>query len=474
MKTGTRFLTVALILTMLFSAFALTAYAKELEPCRLCGGKGDYHCVSCGNTGTVTCRGCGGSGRWECPGEDGKGKCNDGYYVCPSCNGDGKNRSGDGKIIDGNCGQCGGNGKLVCWTCHGTPKRACDGCNGTGKEECQVGTCKVSRAYGWKCPDCKGTGFILVGNPMPPKANNDGVRNVPSNGDYIVTNDKTWAGYTYGGGNGNTSTGKGTGTGTGTSSEPVQQSDPPTDQPENDPPESDVPPADLTLVPENRNTDFDISIPEDPARPIPSSVRVETGRMTDEQQRYFAGLPDEKLAQILTNVRSIVASAEPGRSTPETDELLSTLAAQNGYESVEDGRIFPLYFEGHEEIGFPVRVTVSIDKGVLSGGTDLYVYHIAEDGAIELLGKAEYGTYEDGSVQSVSFYTSSFSTFFTAEKELELPLADPVTENTTQKETASSSIWIVPTVIAAAVMAIAVVLIILLARKRKARKESAI
>lgn len=196
--------------------------------------------------------------------------------------------------------------------------------------------------------------------------------------------------------------------------------DPGTEQQEQ--PGSDTPQADVPPVPENRNTDFEIPMPTDTGRPVAAYVRVETGKMTDEEQRYYAGLPEDDLARVLTGVITIVASAEPGRSDSDTDKLLDSLAAKNGYETLPEGRLFPLYFEGHQEIGFPVRVTVSIEQGLLNGGTDLYVYHIADGGEIESLGKAEYGTYEDGSIETVSFYTSSFSVFFTSAKELDLSI----------------------------------------------------
>lgn len=73
MKKIIRLFALALIGVMFCGSFATIAYAKELELCRLCGGKGDYHCVACDN----------------------------GYYICSSCNGDGKNRSDDGDIIEG-------------------------------------------------------------------------------------------------------------------------------------------------------------------------------------------------------------------------------------------------------------------------------------------------------------------------------------------------------------------------------------
>jgi len=180
------------------------------------------------------------------------------------------------------------------------------------------------------------------------------------------------------------------------------------------------------------------------------------------------------LAQILTNVRTIVASAEPGRSDSKTDELLNSLATQNGYGSLPEGRLFPLYFEGHQEIGFPVHVTVSVEKGLLDGGTDLYVYHIAEDGIIELLGKAEYGTYEDGTIESISFYTSSFSTFFTSEKELDTDISVVTGDRESTDDMGGTGEnekplrpWIVLFAVLTSVVAVLVVVTIVLRRKRK-------
>lgn len=243
--------------------------------------------------------------------------------------------------------------------------------------------------------------------------------------------------------------------------------------PGNNPSEMGAPKSDLTLVPGDRNSDFEISIPKDSNNPASPSVRVEMGRMAEEERKFYAELSEEELALILTNVRTIVASAEPGRSDYDTDELLNSLAAHNGYETLEEGRLFPLYFEGHQEIGFPVHVTVNIEKGLLDGGSELYVYHIAKDGAIELLGKAEYITYDDGSIESISFYTSSFSTFFTSAKELDLHIqgdeADPnltsVNDNTTD---GNKSVLLIPVIlIAAAVIAALVIIAILFVKKRR-------
>lgn len=474
MRKITRVLTLTLAFAVLCGSFATIAYAKELASCGLCNTTGEFHCKVCNNTGEVTCGGCGGEGKSKCTGESGKG-CDDGYYTCPSCNGDGKNRSGDGKIIEGVCGNCGGAGKLRCVACHTVPGwNICPGCDGKGKQECQSSNCKDSKAVGWKCPNCMGTGYRLSGNPMPPPEVNDGIQNVPVNGDLIWIGDKS---HVYGGesgsnGNGTTSTPSENTTQPPATTDPgPSQTDPPQ---QNNQPGTDFPPADMTLLPEDRNSDFDIPLSNEPDRTITSSVRVEMGKMTDEEQKYYAGLPEEELAQILTNVRTIVASAEPGRSDSQTDELLNSLASQNGYGSLPEGRLFPLYFEGHQEIGFPVRVTVSVEKGLLDGGTDLYIYHIAEDGTIELLGKAEYFTYEDGTIESISFYTSSFSTFFTSAKELDTDIS-VVTGDSESTDAVGSTgenetplrFWIVLFAVLTSVIAVVIVGTIVVRKKRK-------
>lgn len=474
MKKIIRVLALTIAFAVLCGSFATIAYAKELASCGLCNTTGEFHCKVCNNTGEVTCGGCGGEGKSKCTGESGKG-CDDGYYTCPSCNGDGKNRSGDGKIIEGVCGNCNGSGKMRCVACHTVPGwNICPGCDGKGKQECQSSNCKDSKAVGWKCHYCMGTGYQLTGRPMPPPEVNDGIQNVPVNGDLIWIGDKS---HVYGGESG--SNGNGTAsTSPENTTQPPATTDPGSSKTEppqqNNQPEADFPPADMTLLPEDRNSDFDIPLSNEPDRTITSSVRVEMGKMTDEEQKYYAQLPEEELAQILTNVRTIVASAEPGRSDSKTDELLNSLATQNGYGSLPEGRLYPLYFEGHQEIGFPVHVTVSVEKGLLDGGADLFVYHIAEDGVIELLGKAEYGTYEDGTIESISFYTSSFSTFFTSAKELDTDIS-VVTGDSESTDAMGSTgenetplrFWIVLFAVMTSVIAVVIVGTIVVRKKRK-------
>ena len=549
MKKSIRILALALIGVMFCGSFATIAYAKELEPCRLCGGKGDYHCIACGNTGTVTCDGCDGAGGAKCQGDTYKGNpCDNGYYTCSSCNGDGKNRSGDGKIIEGVCGNCGGAGKLRCVVCgNGTPGwNTCTRCGGGGKHECQVETCKVSRQYGWHCPDCKGTGFILVGNPMPPKENNDGVRNVPVKGDYIVTNDKTWAGYTYGGGTENSSDGNSENQDNdndndndddknhGNSVNEEGSTDSNFENNENQegkyivwfgdgywkigdvtvtvdktniqylnendiitlknfdadtmevrleaedgfrttllvnngktsisantnngpiaidiafsvvakeakPSGEEDGVGDSVIIPSDRNQDFEILSTASINFIQSADARVEIGKMTEKEQENYTRLTDEELNKKLVNVKEILNSVRLGEFADDTKEIINEIAKLNGIDNLEDGKIFPLSFTGHENLGFPIAVTVRLEKGMLESDTDLFVYHILEDETIESLGKAEYTRYDDGSVESITFYTTGFSTFFTSTTELSILDSITVTEGSEQEPDKDNYLWI--------------------------------
>ena len=407
----------------------ITVYAKELEICRLCGGSGDYYCVWCNNAGEVVCDGCGGTGGSKCQGDVYKGNsCDNGYYVCESCNGDGKRRTGDGEIVDGVCGNCNGAGQLRCVVCStgNTPGRnACTGCGGDGISFCH--SCTPAREIGYKCIKCTGTGFVLLANPMPPDSDNDGIKNVPQYGDHIVV-DEEWHYYIYGQNPGEIF--------------PVETV-PPTIAPEQPKEESvlsdkeekteveSAPQNDI--VPDNRHTNYEIpTITSGEAKEI-TSATIEVGRMTNEEQAYYASLGEDELNRKLANVQQILASAQPGVFEEGTEELIYNIAAQNGYNTLEEGRILPLYFEGHEDLRFPIAVRVYLEKGMLDGGQDLYIYHICDDLTIEFLGKAEYCTYDDGSVESILFYTTGFSSFFTTASELNTII--PVTSDSSETET---------------------------------------
>ncbi len=425
-----RILATALAAILLFGALSVVSAAKDLEYCRLCGGSGEYHCQNCGNNGVVTCDGCGGAGGSVCPGEAGKGPCDKGYYLCPSCKGDSLTRSGDGQIPPdakpGSCGTCAGSGKpgyVRCINCHTTPGWCeCATCNGTGKVECQ--SCIPAKAIGYKCPKCTGTGYVLVANPMPPESDNDGVKNVPVYGDHIII-DEEWHHIVYGGdGSGdNLPNNSGGGNDQPVNDQPVN-SQPANDQPvnasteeeatETEPVETE--PEETYKLPNDRNNGYDV---------VDAVVRIEPSEMTDEQQKYYASLSDKELASILKKIEEIVATSKPGKAGGNlTEETLRKLAKKNGFESMQDGRIFPIYFEGKADIGFPVKITVRIEKGLLDGGSDIYVYRIDEEGKISPVGKADYVTYEDGSIEVLTFSTDSFSSFFTARKELDTDLSD--------------------------------------------------
>lgn len=199
-KITKTFSAVLLALTIILSSAAGVS-AKDLEPCYHCGSTGRFECPNCHNQVQITCDGCNGAGGSRCDGEEGKGPCDNGYYICPSCHGDGYARSGDGTIAPdtppNSCGYgtCNGTGRIECWKCHGKAWLTCDRCNGTGKEECQNANCIESRKVDWKCHYCMGTGYMLT-NFWP--GENDGVQNKPVTGDKIWVNGKS-ADYSGGG-----------------------------------------------------------------------------------------------------------------------------------------------------------------------------------------------------------------------------------------------------------------------------------
>lgn len=394
-----KLLTLIVIFSVFCGSFHIIVKARELEICGLCGGNGDYYCETCKDTGEVVCDGCGGAGGSKCIGDTYKGNpCDNGYYVCPSCDGDGLSRPIPADGNPGPCGNCGGAGILRCISCsNGEPGwHSCEGCEGDGIKECYVGTCEVSRQYNGNCPKCKGTGYILVGNPMPPLESNDGIANVPAEGDYIVTNDKTWEGYVYGGGDVDADTSN--------VIESVAENSPhENNTPENNTPETNLVDDSDTLssvsaVPDNRNENYEIPLSAE-EKSLASAV-IEIEAMSAEEQMYYASLSDEELNQKLTNVQQILGSVQPRRFEDGTEELVRDIAKQNGYSTLEEGGILPIYFQGHEDLGFPIAVDVHIEQGVLNGG----------------------------SVQTIRFYTTGFSSFFTSEKELDIAM--PVMSDT--------------------------------------------
>ena len=424
---GRRVLAVTAAFLLVLCTLPMRAHATDLEVCRMCGGSGDFHCPNCGNKGEVVCDGCHGEPRTKCPG-DGVHGCVDGYYTCPSCNGDTYIRSGDGEIPPdaqpGTCGNCGGTGKLRCIVCHTEPGwNLCTGCDGTGIKECPNGNCQIAKKYGWKCPRCKGTGYILLGNPMPPESDNDGVKNVPKKGDYIVTNNETWEGYRYGedsqgggqgggdvpGGQGGQEPGGQGGQEPGGDNPGGQGGQEPGGQGGQEPGGQDIPEQlgghqtiDLPTVPKGES----------------GAVKIEVfyEELNEEQKTLVSSMPAEELQEMLTTTKEIVSTAKPGTAGEGVGDLLEKLSKANGFDSLADARLFPIEFEGHQELPFPVYVTVQLERGALDGGADIYVYHILENGEIEPLEKPEIWTYDDGSIEAIRFRTMGFSSFFTSRK----------------------------------------------------------
>ncbi len=213
-------------------------------------------------------------------------------------------------------------------------------------------------------------------------------------------------------------------------------------------------------VPGDRNSDYEIPADEN----AEARARIEVGAMTAEQQLYYAGLSDEDLAEIINDIQNVVGSADPGRMEDGAGELLSKIARKNGIESLKEGRLYPIAFVGNESFSFPVKVTVKLGAGELDGGRDIYVYHVKESGEIELLGKSEYCTYPDGSIESLSFFANEFDLFFTADRELDVSSLDVTSDSAEEPNEFNPTGIIIAAVVG--VSAIIAVVICILIRKR--------
>lgn len=146
---------------------------KEMVPCVSCdGGVCDVVCASCNGSGKISndkpCQTCKGSGRIKK--QETCSRCRGSVYVdiqkdCRFCNGSGKIphkrqctfcNGGTVPCVslncdNGNCKECGGDGKTgIPWV----NEKPCTVCNATGKCRKCKGYVKVD------CPECSGSGFI--------------------------------------------------------------------------------------------------------------------------------------------------------------------------------------------------------------------------------------------------------------------------------------------------------------------------
>ena len=229
-------------------------------------------------------------------------------------------------------------------------------------------------------------------------------------------------------------------------------------------------------VPSDRNSDFEIPFLASEDGEVPAArAKIIVGRMTDGQQRNYAGLDDGELTDIISGINDSLSTAVPGDEAPFEREALEKIARERGIESFEDGRIYGIRFEDGPALPFPVEVTVKLEKGELEGGRDLYVYRLLPDGGYEPLGKAEYQTYGDGSVEKLSFMTDGFSYFFTSSVDLEEKSAEKTEETTSGEQqprpNEKDGFPLIPVIaVSAAVVAAGAVTAVIIAKKKKKDK----
>ena len=388
-----RSITFILCAIVLFSFASFPVSAQILEQCYHCNATGKFNCTACGNKGKIVCGECNGKGQIVCPGEDGRGKCDGGYYTCPSCRGDGKEHDDHDDIVSDKCPNCGGSGKVRCMLCHDRPGYAnCTGCGGTGYVECQIGDCKLARQVGYKCPYCLGTGWL--------GGVNDGVSNVPHDGDTVRDLN-----------------GKESRWGTEKETQPPETTTVKETQPPEETKSSKKSKPKQTQPPEQDGLD-DMVLTE----PVGGGPLVEyEGEgfkiMFDTGETKAPFLNSDK-----KDIIKIVSTVKPGYMSEDEEKLFKEMAETNGEQDLPHARIYPIYFDGHIKLDRNIRVSIDIPEGALDGGYDLNFYHIKDDGTIEYLKDAELETanYPDGYISRVTFKTNEFSSFITAKKDLDL------------------------------------------------------
>ena len=188
---------------------------------------------------------------------------------------------------------------------------------------------------------------------------------------------------------------------------PQENGEPLNPQENGEPP---VEPEGPSRLPENRDY---IEIPARDAKGQPNVVIIDVSVMTEEEKAFYYEIPDKDLNMILEDLENIITTAVPGRFAPGLEAQLNELAAINGYESIAECGLLPLYVDGGQEHGFTVQMKLVIGEGVLNR-TDIYVYHLTADNRLECLGPAEVHTYPDGSVETLQFSTNYVTTYFTS------------------------------------------------------------
>lgn len=217
----------------------------------------------------------------------------------------------------------------------------------------------------------------------------------------------------------------------------------------------------------DRNGDVDLpSVPAGDAGPA-ATARIIVGKMTPDEKKYYDSLDEEELGRLINDISAAVGSFSHGKTVKQVENA----ARQNGIGSFREGRIYVIALDGRFEIGFPIEITAKIEKGALDGGRDLYVYRVLADGTVESLGKAEYCTYDDGSVEEIKFFTTGLSSFFTSSEQIDTSLnynagTDTAKYEKTEDEKDGSGL-LIPAVIITAVLAAAAGTAFLVLRKRK-------
>lgn len=136
--------------------------------CSVCNGQKQITCNSCKGKKTVTCKSCSGKGQNRCTHCNGKGSINKkivekgtSYYITDDVTGERRLITNEDRVFyrDETCFYCGGRGFNKCGDCFGEGSVVCKTCNGKGKIDCS--NCHSTGSV--VCPTCNGKKYLLHG-----------------------------------------------------------------------------------------------------------------------------------------------------------------------------------------------------------------------------------------------------------------------------------------------------------------------
>lgn len=438
------------IVLIIFIILSNTVQANLLAECNICETSGK--CTLCNGSKTNICDRCKGTKKMECD------QCTDGHVECSICHGSKIVKcecSGEspcpncGGTTDKTCPQCSGSGKNLCNACKGEEYVKCTGCSGTGNVKC------VRCNGNGKCLSCKGTGYL--------SGNNDGVNNVPKNGDLVqLLNGKT---ITWGSSNStssnntNTTTNNTTTNNTNTATKNTTTNNTSTNQTQEKIEEQQ---EEKNIITEENKSQIVIGNDAQSA-----TAKFDVNDMKQDETEKFNSISNEELTEIVQKLDTIISSAKIGEVSEESNSIIETVLEKNNLKEDSSVKLCKINFDGHISIDFPVKVSINVDPNIFIEEDVIIGYHILEDGTVESLGEIQKYA-DNGKVTRIEFNTNSFSDFFLTTERLNLNIEEEEQEEKQEEKIENNQVqqtinWAY--IVYAVILIIVIIVIIIVIKK---------